>query len=44
MKLQDANLQVNESSFRCILPFFSEYITISSSEEALKVCEHNFFQ
>ena len=23
---------------------FSEYITITSSEEALKMCEHNFFQ
>ena len=23
---------------------FSEYITITSSKEALKVCEHNFFQ
>ena len=23
---------------------FSEYITITSFEEALKVCEHNFFQ
>ena len=23
---------------------FSEYITITSSEEALKVCQHNFFQ
>ena len=23
---------------------FSEYITITSSEEALKVCEHNSFQ
>ena len=22
---------------------FSEHITIASSEEALKVCEHNFF-
>ena len=23
---------------------FSEYITITSSEEALKMCQHNFFQ
>ena len=23
---------------------FLEYITITFSEEALKVCEHNFFQ
>ena len=29
----------------CILfSFFLECITIASSEEALKVCEHNFFQ
>ena len=25
----------------CILPIFSEYITITSSEESLKVCQHN---
>ena len=33
MKLPDASLQVNEKNF----------ITIISSEESLKVCEHNFF-
>ena len=49
MKLRDANLQVNEkNSFThppsCILPSFSQKHTITFSEEALQVCEHNFFQ
>ena len=38
MKLRDANLQLY---FAFI---FSEYIKITSFEEDLKVCEHNFFQ
>ena len=49
MKLWDASLQVyEENSF--IHPFmyftfiFSGYVTITSSEESLKVCQHNFFQ
>ena len=43
MKLRDANLQVNEkklfhtSSFMHFAFIFSEYVTITSSEEALKV-------
>ena len=49
MKLRDATQQLNlKNSFThrpsCILPFFSEYIKITSSEEALKLCEYNFFQ
>ena len=50
MKLQDTNLQVSEkklfhmSSFMYFAFIFSECITVPSSEEALKVCEHNFFQ
>ena len=51
MKSGDANLQVYEkklffhtSSFMYFAFIFSEYTTITSSEEALKVCEHNFFQ
>ena len=50
MKLQYANLQVNKkdsfhtSSFMYFAFILSEYITITSSEEALKVCEYNFFQ
>ena len=49
MKLRDANLQVNEkklfhtSSFMHFALIFSEFITITSSGEALKVWEHNFF-
>ena len=49
MKLRDANEQVNEknlfytSSFMHFASIFSEYITINSSEEALKVWEQNFF-
>ena len=48
-------LQINKKNFSHILRhafclrflrihLFSEYITITSSKEALKVCEHNFFQ
>ena len=49
MKLRDASLQVYEktllkSSFRYFAIIFSECITITSSEEGLKVCECNFFQ
>ena len=50
MKLRDTNLQVNEKKTHSDILFmyfaliFSEYITITSSEEALKMCEHNFFQ
>ena len=50
MKLLEANLQVYEkklihtSSFMYFAFIFSERITITSSEEALKVCEHNFFR
>ena len=51
MKLRDVKLQVNEqSSFTHPPSFmyfglsFSEYIRITSSEEALKMCQHNFFQ
>ena len=48
MKLRDASLQVYEktllkSSFRYFAIIFSECITITSSEEGLKVCEYNFF-
>ena len=50
MKLRDANnLQVYIKNSFTHPPFmyfaliFSERITITSSEEALKVCEHNFF-
>ena len=32
------------SSFMYFTFIFSERITITSSEEILKVCEHNFFQ
>ena len=49
MKLQDASLQVyEENSFTHPLIYFtfifSECITITSSEESLKVWERNFFQ
>ena len=49
MNLRDANLQVNEknfhiSSFMYFAVIFSEYITIISSDESLKVCKHNLFQ
>ena len=52
MKLLHANMQVYEkkknlfqtSSFMYFALIFSEYITITSSEEAVKVCEYNFFQ
>ena len=50
MKLRDASLQVYEkellhiSSFMYFAFIFSECITITSSEEALKVYAHNFFQ
>ena len=51
MKLLYANMQVyrkknffQTSSFMYFAFIFSEYITITSSEEAVKVCEHNFFQ
>ena len=50
MKLGDANLQVNEkrlihaSSFMYFAFIFSEYITIGSSEETLKMNEHYFFK
>ena len=50
MKLGDANLQVYKKSLSHTSPFmyfafiFSECITITSSEEALKVWLHNFFQ
>ena len=48
MKLRDANLQVNEKNSLthappCILPFFPRIHTITSSEESVKVWEHNFF-
>ena len=49
MKLRDANLQLYEkklfhaSSLLYFAFIFSEYIMITSSEEALKVWEHNFF-
>ena len=49
MKLQDANLQVYEkkfhiSSFMHFAFILSELITITSSEETLKLCEQNLFQ
>ena len=50
MKLQNTNLQVYEKKFFHTYSFmyfafiFSECITITFSEEALKVCKHNFFQ
>ena len=50
MKPRDANLQVNEkklihtSSFMYFAFIFSEYITITSSKEALKMWEQNAFQ
>ena len=51
MKLRDANLQVHEKTLLHILLhviyfafIFKEHITITSSKEALKVCEQNFFQ
>ena len=49
MKLWDTNLQLygkklfDTSSFMYFSFIFSEYIKITSSEETLKVCEHNFF-
>ena len=49
MKLQDSSLQVYEKTVSHILfpafcLHFLRFITITSSKEALKVCEHNFFQ
>ena len=49
MKLRDANLQVyEENSFThppsCILPSCPQNASQLLSKEALKVCEHNFFQ
>ena len=49
MKLRDASLQVDEEnsftySFMYFTFIFSECITITSSEECLKVCEYNCFQ
>ena len=50
MKLWDADLQVYEKklfhtySFMYFAFIFSECILITPSEEALNVCEHNFFQ
>ena len=49
MKLRDANLQVyEENSFTHppsrILPSFPQNASQLLSKEALKVCEHNFFQ
>ena len=50
MKLQDASLQFYEkklfhtSSFKYFNFIFSKCITITSSEVAVKVCEHNSFQ
>ena len=49
MKLRDVNLQVRKKKFIHIsyvmyfVFIFSEYIMITFSEEALKVCKHNFF-
>ena len=49
MKLRDANLQVNEkrlihtSSFMYFAFTFSEYSTITSSKEVLKMCEGALF-
>ena len=46
MKLRDANLQVYDKKtlshilFHVVAFIFSEYITITSSEEALTLCEH----
>ena len=34
----------SHTSFLYFALIFSEYITITSSEEALKMCEHNFFR
>ena len=50
MKLRDANLQLKEkkllhtSSFMYFAFIFLEIMKVTSSEEALKVCEQNFFQ
>ena len=45
MKLRDANLNLfHTSSFIYFAFIFSECIKTTSSEEALKVCKHNFFQ
>ena len=50
MKLPDTNLQFykkkvfHTSSFLYFAFIFSERITITFSEETLKVCKHNFFQ
>ena len=41
MKLRDANLQVYEKNS---FTYLSSRITITSSEEALKLCEQIFFQ
>ena len=48
--LRDAKLQFYEkklfrtSSFMYFVFIFSECITITSTDKALKVCEYNFFQ
>ena len=49
MKLRDVNLQVYEKKFYIfsLMYFFfilQEHITITSSEESLKMCEQIFFQ
>ena len=47
MGCQLASLRKNlfhTSSFIYFVLIFSEHITITSSEEALKVCEHNLIQ
>ena len=41
--MQDANQQKKTSSFMYFAFISSERITITSSKEALKVREHNFF-
>ena len=46
-RCQPASLQekiFHTSSFMYFAFIFSECITITSSEDSLKVCEHNFFQ
>ena len=48
MKLRDDRLQINEKNLLHILPHafcfhFLRIHTIAFSEEALKLCEHNFF-
>ena len=45
VKLQDANLQVYEKTFsHKLLHVFCLRITITSCEEALKLCEYSIFQ